>query len=263
MSSSPARKTALVTGASGGIGRALAELFAADGVDLAVVARNRHELEKLGNDWTARHAVRVYPIALDLVAPDAAQRVADVVRDRGLQLDFLVNNAGFGHFGEFRDMPLATAVEMIAVNVTALTVLTRLFLPDLVARRGRILNLASTASFQPGPLMAVYYATKAYVLSLSEALAEELRDSGVTVTALCPGPTATGFDARAAATESGLFKDRSLPTAEQVAAAGYRAMLAGRRVYIHGTRNWLMAQSVRLGPRALVTRFVKTLSMPR
>jgi short-subunit dehydrogenase len=174
----------------------------------------------------------------------------------------LVNNAGFGSFGLFQESDMETMVAMIRLNVEALTVLTRLFMPEILIQRGKILNVASTAAFQPGPWMAVYYATKAYVLSFSEALSAELEGTGVTVTALCPGPTLSGFQDRAAMQNSMLFKRKRLPTAETVAIAGYGAMQRGRRVYIHGFINWLMAQSIRLTPRTIVTKLVKQITRP-
>jgi short-subunit dehydrogenase len=178
-------------------------------------------------------------------------------------VDFLVNNAGFGFPGAFAETDLERELAMIQVNLTALTHLTKLFLRPMVERgRGRIMNVASTAAFQPGPLMAVYYATKAYVLSFSEALAEELSGTEVTVTALCPGPTATGFAAAADMANRRLFKVRTPMTSVEVARQGYRAMMRGKRVVITGTANKLLAQSVRISPRRLVTKIAKSLQEP-
>jgi short-subunit dehydrogenase len=172
-----------------------------------------------------------------------------------------VNNAGFGLAGEFAKMDLSAELEMIQVNVSALTHLTKLVLPPMVERkRGAILNVASTASFQPGPLMAVYYATKAYVLSFSEAIADELRDIGVTVTALCPGPTETGFASAANVEASRLFKMTRPARSSDVARAGYEAMKRGARVVVPGMKNKLLAQSVRISPRRLVTAIVRKLN---
>jgi len=173
-----------------------------------------------------------------------------------------VTNAGYGTFGEFKDSSLESALAMMQLNMNTVVVLTKLFLPDLIATRGRILNTASTAAFQPGPHMAVYYATKAFVLSFSEAIAAELEDAGVTVTALCPGPTASGFQDKADLHASALVKGKKLPSSAEVAAAGYRAMLRGQRVYIPGLMNWAMAQSVRFTPRNVVTALVKQLTRP-
>jgi short-subunit dehydrogenase len=186
----PSGKCALITGASSGIGRELATLFARDGYDLTLVARDRAMLARIGDELTRVHGVAVDVIAQDLSHPNAAAEVYRELKRRSIKIDVLVNNAGFGTYGPFVDSDAATESEMLQLNIVALTKLTRLFLEDMLAKReGRILNVASTAAFQPGPLMAVYYASKAYVLSFSEALANELRDSGVTVSTLCPGPT--------------------------------------------------------------------------
>jgi len=169
-------------------------------------------------------------------------------------VDILINNAGFGAFGEFADMPEEEILGQISLNITALTELTHLFLPPMIARRsGRIMNVASTAGFQPGPLMAVYYATKAYVISFSEAIANELRHSGVTVTCFCPGATHTGFARRAGTEKSRLFKQLGAMSAEKVARDGYRALMGGRTLAISGAHNWAIAQSTRFAPRKVVT----------
>lgn len=257
------RTTALVTGASGGIGKAIAECFARDGHDLILSARDDAALRTLAREWEARHRIRVQAIAADLSQADGAVRLADAIAATGTPIDYLVNNAGYGLFGEFRDLALADELAMMTLNMTAPTVLSKRFLADLIARRGRIMNVASTAAFQPGPYMAVYYATKAYVLSFSEALASELAGSGVSVTAFCPGPTRSGFQQRAAMQASGLVKGRRLPGAEQVGAQGYAAMMAGRRVFIPGLVNKAMAASVRVSPRKVVTAVVKAISAPR
>ena len=257
------RKTALVTGASGGIGKAIAERFARDGHDLVITARDLAVLEKIAADWKQHYGVEVTPFSADLAQPDGAQKLFDAVAAAGIAIDFLVNNAGYGLFGEFRDLRLEDELAMMTLNMTTPTVLTKRFLPQIIARRGRILNVASTAAFQPGPYMAVYYATKAYVLSLSEALASELIGTGVTVTALCPGPTQSGFQDKAAMQDSALVKGKRLPTSAAVGASGYRAMMAGKRVYIPGMMNKMMASSIRMTPRSLVTRIVKTLSAPK
>lgn len=256
------KQTALVTGASGGIGKAIADQFARDGVNLVVTARSAGALESLAAGW--RHqGVQVTVIASDLSAVDAAQRLHADVMARGIAIDFLVNNAGVGLFGEFRESDLAAELAMMRLNMLAPTELAKRFLPQLIERRGCILNVASTAAFQPGPYMAVYYATKAYLLSWSEALAEELVGTGVSVTALCPGPTASGFQDQAAMQASGLVKGKRMPSADSVGAAGYRAMRKHRRVYIPGALNWLLAQSVRFTPRRVVTAMVKAMSAPK
>jgi short-subunit dehydrogenase len=176
-------------------------------------------------------------------------------------VDILINNAGFGAFGEFANMSEEQILGQINLNIVALTRLTKLFLPPMLSRRtGRIMNVASTAGFQPGPLMAVYYATKAYVISFSEAIANELRDSGVTVTCFCPGATHTGFAKRAGNDKSRLFKQLGAMSAEKVARDGYRAVMAGRTLAISGWQNWLVAQSTRLGPRKMVTAVSRWIS---
>ncbi|HEY8021762.1 MAG TPA: SDR family oxidoreductase [Thermoanaerobaculia bacterium] len=252
------RQTALVTGASGGIGLALARRLAAGGFDLVLTARSGGRLEELARELEERHRSRVRVIARDLAAPEAPAAIADELAREGIDVDVLVNNAGYGTYGPFAETDLAAELGMLQLNVVALTHLTKLFLrPMLVRRRGRILNVASTAAFQPGPLMAVYYATKAYVLSFSEALAEELAGSGVTVTALCPGPTTSGFQERAAMEGSRLVAGRMMMTSEAVAEAGYRGLLAGRRIVIPGWKNRLLAQSVRLTPRRVTTFVVR------
>ena len=262
MNAKSSRKTALVTGASGGIGQVIAEQFAKDRIDLVIVARNAQQLEANAAQWRQQYGVRVTAIASDLSEVGAAKKLADEVIGQGIKVNYLVNNAGYGSYGIFAESNLNYEVAMMRLNMEALTVLTKLFLPDIIRRRGKILNLASTASFQPGPFMAVYYATKAYVLSFSEAIAAELENTGVTVTALCPGPTASGFQDKAALHESALVKGKRLPSAQEVGVAGYRAMQRGRRVYIPGVMNWLLAQSVRFTPRRLVTAVVKQMSKP-
>jgi short-subunit dehydrogenase len=243
--------TVLITGASGGIGYELAKLFARDHHNLVLVARSADKLAQLATELET-HGVTVKTIALDLAKPLAPKFLFDQVQDT--PIDILINNAGFGAFGEFARMPEEEILGQIHLNITALTQLTRLFLPPLLQRRtGRIMNVASTAAFQPGPRMAVYYATKAYVLSFSEAIANELRDSGVTVTCFCPGATHTGFAKRAGTENSRLFKQVGAMSAERVARDGYRAVMAGRTVAISGAHNWMVAQSVRFAPRQVVT----------
>lgn len=245
--------TALVTGASSGIGLELARLLAADGHDLVLVARSTAKLDALARELGAG---RVRTIGADLSRPDAVAAVHAQVPT----VDVLVNNAGVGDFGPFAEAEADKVLGMIQLNIASLTELTHRYLPGMVARgSGRVLNVASTAAFQPGPLMAVYYATKAYVLSFSEAVAEEVRGSGVTVTALCPGPTASGFQAGADMEASKLVKGRKLPTAAEVAAAGHKAMLAGDVVHVPGLRNKVLASSVRFTPRPVIRRLVHKL----
>jgi short-subunit dehydrogenase len=249
---------ALITGASGGIGEALARLIAADGASVVLVARRLDALSALANQLARAHGVQALALAQDLAEPGAADRLYEQIVARGLQVDVLVNNAGFATYGPFVETSAAEEEALLRVNVGALTTLTKHCLPGMVARRhGRVLNVASTAAFQPGPLMAVYYASKAYVLSFSEALAEEVGGSGVTVTCLCPGPTRTGFQERAQMQESKLFSTLSVMTAAEVARAGYDGMLAGRRIVIPGLGNKLGVQLLRLSPRAVAARVVR------
>jgi len=252
-----AQMTILITGASSGIGLELARICASHRHDVVLVARRRDALAALAQEVEAL-GVRAHVIPIDLSAPGAAASVAAQVSQLGLQIEGLVNNAGYGLFGPFVETSLDEELAMIQVNIVALTELTKRLLPAMVARRsGRIMNLASTAAFVPGPLMAVYYASKAYVLSFSEALAEELRDSGVTVTALCPGPTASGFQAAARNEESKLVAGRKLPTSREVAEAGYRAMMAGKQVEIPGLTNKVVAFIPRIFPRRAVPPVVR------
>ncbi len=255
------KETALITGASSGIGLDLARLFAKDGHDVVLVARSEGKLREIAAELERVFGVTAHVIVADLAQADAPRRV---VEQLPVAIDVLVNNAGLGVAGPFAERDLDKQLEMIAVNVAALTALTGLLLPPMIARRrGRVLNVASTAAFQPGPLMAVYYATKAYVLSFSEAIADELRDSGVTVTALCPGPTATGFAAAAEMTESRLFNVMKPSSSADVARAGYEGMKRGKRIVIPGVKNWMVAESVRFSPRRMVTTIARKLQESR
>ena len=239
--------TALVTGASSGIGLEIARILAMDH-DVTLAARSKEKLDALAAELKG---ARVFPV--DLADPNGPRTlVAELPA-----VDVLINNAGFGDFGPFATAAESRLDEMIELNVGALTRLARAYLPGMIERgSGRVMNVASTAAFQPGPLMAVYYATKAYVLSFSEALSEETRGSGVTVTALCPGPTASGFQAGAAMEDSRLVKGRKLPTAAEVAAYGVKAMQRGDVVAVPGFVNKAMAASVRFSPRPVIRRVV-------
>ncbi len=249
------RRTALVTGASGGIGLELARLLAADRIDLVITARSADKLEALASELRQRHAVDVQVIPSDLAKPGAATRIAAELNRREIHTDVLVNNAGFAQYGPFAESDLEQLMSMLQVNMAALTELTRQLLFPMVERRwGRVLNVASTAAFLPGPLMAAYYATKAYVLSLSIALNEEVRGTGVSVTALCPGSTESGFQARAAMEESQLVAGRKLSSASEVAQVGFAAMKAGTPIAVEGRRNRVVAFATRLGPRPLTAR---------
>lgn len=252
------RRTAVVTGGSGGIGLELAKVLARNGFDIALIARKRDTLEAAAGQLEGQYQVNVHVFAADLRSAEAPEAIFDFVRNENLPIEILVNNAGFGLGGEFAETDLDRELEMIQVNIAALTHLTKLFLPGMIKRKsGRILNLASTAAFQPGPLQAVYYASKAYVLSFSEALAEELRDSGVTVTALCPGPTRTDFASTAGVSNSRLFTIFGVADATDVAEYGFQAMMAGKRVAIPGFRNKLVAQANRFSPRTLTAKVAR------
>jgi uncharacterized protein len=255
-----ARQTALVTGASSGIGRDLAHQFAAGGYDLVVVARRAAALDELIAEVTRTHGVGASAIAADLATPSAPAEIQAQLDRAGTRIDVVVNNAGFGLGGPVAALPLDRQLEMIQVNVTALTALTRLFLPGMVERnQGGILNVGSTAGFQPGPLMAVYYATKAYVVSFTEALAEEVTGSDLRVSCLCPGPTVTEFAETAKMTNSNLFR-RETMTAADVARIGYEGWKKGRVVVIPGRSNRMGAAMVRIAPRSMVRRIVKRLN---
>jgi short-subunit dehydrogenase len=226
---------------------------------LVLVARSADKLRQLAAGLEKANGTRSLILAVDLSDPGAPAYVWDQTHRSEIQVDVLVNNAGFGQYGLFAENDLEQCLRQIQLNITTLTHLTRLYLPEMIQRQaGRILNVASTAAFQPGPLMAVYFASKAYVLHLSEALANELQRTGVTVTCLCPGATATEFHKRANATGMRLLKFGSMD-ASTVAEDGYRALLAGKPVVICGFKNWLLAQSVRFSPRRLVTAITRTI----
>ncbi|MDP4240892.1 MAG: SDR family oxidoreductase [Bacteroidota bacterium] len=251
-------KTALITGASGGLGKEFARIHASKGGNLVLVARSADKLEALKFELEKQYGVSAYVIGKDLSDQYAPKAVYDELKAKQIQVDYLINNAGFGDFGLFAETEWEKQLDMINVNVTCLTYMTRLFLPDMIKNKaGKILNIASTAAFQPGPTMSVYFATKAYVLSFSEAIANELKGTGVTVTALCPGATETGFKAAAALDNSNLFKGNQIATSKEVAEFGYPKMMEGKTVVIHGAMNNLMAQSVRFAPRNMVTAIAR------
>src|SRR6266480_482859 len=251
-------RTALITGASSGIGLELARLFAKDKYQLILVARNREKLQQLADELKQQNGVQSRIVEADLSNIAVTKNIFSSLKNEGIQIDFLVNNAGFGDFGFFVESDWNKTEQMINVNITALTYLTHLFLPPMVKRGyGRIMNLASTAAFQPGPTMSVYYATKAYVLHFSEAIGNELEGTGVKVTALCPGPTESGFQAAARLEESRMVKGRKLPSSKQVAEFGYKAMMKGKPVAIHGLFNYLLAQAPRFAPRSWVVKIAR------
>jgi short-subunit dehydrogenase len=247
------RRVAIVTGASDGIGAELARLMAKRGHDLALVARRRERLEALATEIAGTGRPLPLVIPLDLSEPSAPDALAHALREAGAEPAILVNNAGFGLQGQVAELDAAEQLRMVDVNIRALTALTLKFLPDLIANRGRLLNVASVAAFLPGPGMAIYYATKAYVLSFSEALSQELAAKGVSVTALCPGPVPTGFQA-AAGMSRDLTKAMSFAqtSPQAVAEAAYKGMMAGRRVVMPSFTDWVSASAAALTPRGLL-----------
>ena len=248
-------KTALITGASSGIGLELAKIHASKGGDLVVVARSEDKLQTLKNELENQYDIAVHVIAKDLSIPNAATEVFKETESIGIQVDYLINNAGFGLYGKFEDSEWEVENNMIQVNITALTQFTKLYLPGMIARKnGKIMNVASTAAFVPGPTMTVYCATKPYVLSFSEALNNEVNHQGISVTALCPGATASGFSKTAKADKSALFSKTKLANSEEVAQFGYAAMLKGKQVAIHGFTNQFLAFIVRFTPRSFVVK---------
>ena len=252
-----AARAALITGASGGIGLELARVFAAHGHPLVLVARSEAKLHAIAGDLTAEHGVEALPLAHDLSDPAAPAALAAELAQRSIRIGTLVNNAGFPTYGAFAEVDLEEQLAEIRLNIGALTALTGRFVrPMIAARSGRILNVASTAAFMPGPLMAVYYASKAYVLSFSEALREELKGSGVGVTALCPGPTASGFQARGKMEDSRLVQS-GLMDAATVAQAAYVGLQKNRAVVIPGMKNRVQAFAPRLLPRSLMPGIVR------
>jgi short-subunit dehydrogenase len=250
--------TALITGASNGIGLELAKVHASKGGDLVLVARNKSRLDELKTELESQYKVSVYTIGKDLSTINSAQEVYEETTKQNIQIDYLINNAGFGDFGMFVETEWNKELQMINLNITTLTQFTKLYLQDMVKRKsGKIMNVASTAAFQSGPTMAVYFATKAYVLSFSEAVNNEVSDKGLTITTLCPGATESGFQAAAAMEESNLVKGKKLPTSKEVADYGYASMMKGKTVAIHGLMNWIMANSVRFVPRAIVVKLTR------
>lgn len=247
-------ETVLITGASSGIGRELARLFAADGAELVLIARSEGRLHELADELAVEHGVTAQVVPADLSQPSGPDEIMAALAQRHIEVDVLVNSAGFGAHGPVAGLGAGRQLEMIEVNVAALTRLTALLLPGMLGRhRGAILNVASTAAFAPGPNQAVYCATKAYVLSFTEALAEEVRGSGVRVCCLAPGATDTGFAAQAGMGSTPLFR-WGVMDARRVARAGHNGLREGRTLVIPGLLNQAMAFSVRLSPRALVTK---------
>lgn len=250
-------KTALITGASSGIGLEFAKLLANEKYNLVLVARNESNLNLLKNELEKDYGIRVIIIPKDLSVINSVKEIYDELKEEGIIVDLLINNAGFGALGNFDEIDWETQRDMIKVNVMSLVYLTKLFVEDMKKRgNGGIVNVASTAAYQPGPRMAVYYATKSFVLNFTLAIAHELKKSGVKVTVLCPGPTSTDFQARAGMTGTNLMKYMNFHSAKFVAEYGYRAFLKGKAVAIPGTLNRFYIYMIRFIPRKLVSAII-------
>jgi short-subunit dehydrogenase len=258
MQEKPLRGQVLITGASGGIGEAFAELLASEGFGLVLVARNEGELNRVKGVISAKHEVPVYVLPLDLGLAASGELLQTALNENGLAPDILINNAGFGLAGNVVDLSREEQLRMIDLNIRALTDLSWRFLPGMIAKRaGGILNIASVAGFMPGPGMAVYFATKAFVLSFSDALGEEVRGTGVTVTSLCPGPVTTGFQRRAGMRTSRFSGPVKPWTATDVAAAGWAAFRKGERLAVPGWSNKLAVYGSGMTPRRLLLPLLK------
>jgi short-subunit dehydrogenase len=251
--------TVLITGASVGIGYELAKLFARDQYNLVLVARDQERLTAVANELSQQHGINARILPADFSVPNASEAIVRTLAQENVVVDVLVNNAGFGQRGSFHANPHGNELSMIQVNIAALVHLTKLILPGMVERKkGRIMNVASTAAFQPGPNMAVYYATKAFVLSFSEALNEELKGTGVSVTALCPGPTRTEFQERAGISNT-IMQGFAAMEAAPVASIGYRGMLRGKRVVIPGLLNRVGVFFAKILPNIVLVKIIKAL----
>ncbi|MEL7355362.1 MAG: SDR family oxidoreductase [Cyanobacteria bacterium J06560_6] len=260
-------QTALITGASRGIGLALAKVFARENHNLILVARSTDELKAAQQGLSEKHNVNVVVFSHDLINPEERQQLFEKVKQQNLTVDILVNNAGFGDYGEFASSDWEKLQGMLMLNVVALSHLTHLFLPGMISRgSGKILNLGSTAAFQPGPMMAAYFASKAYVLSFSEAIAAETEGTGVTVTVLCPGPTQSNFgkvsNMDKIAAVGSLSADK-FPTAKEVAEYGYQQLIQGEVVAVHGLLNKFLTFTPRITPRNVIRQGVKKFMTPK
>jgi uncharacterized protein len=252
-------KTALITGAANGIGYEFAQLFARDGYSLVLVDKNEQKLADVITEFKDKFNVLVTGVTKDLSLPTSPLEIYDQMQEASIKIDVLVNNAGFGKLGFFTDSNVTSDLEMLQVNLVCLTHLTKLFLPDMVKRgEGKILNVSSTAAFQPGPLMAIYFATKSYILSFSEAIANELEGTGVTVTVLCPGPTHSAFHQTTGMAEIQIAQGTKMMDAATVAKIGYHGLMANKTVVIPGVKNQILAKIVSFIPRSLVTKFVRS-----
>lgn len=258
------KKVALITGASSGIGREFARIHASRGGNLVIIARSEDKLRELKEELEKKYQVNVKIIVKDLTSPQASQEIYNEVKEAGIKIDYLINNAGFGGRGFFHERPMELDLQMIQVNIVALTTLTRLFLPDFVQRNeGKILNVSSTAALMPGPLQAVYYATKAYVAFFSNAIAEELRDTNITVTNLMPGATDTGFAKTSDMNNTGVFAKPVSP--ETVAKEGYEGMLKGKLDVISGLSmsQRLMMATIPFAPKKMLLKQVYDLQVKK
>jgi len=249
-------RTVLITGASSGIGLELARLFAHDGYRLVLVARSRGALRAAADELHSRFGVEIRVVPKDLSHPAAPVELYQELQEAGVGVDVLVNNAGFGGSGPFVQTDWNVEAEMIQVNVVAVAHLTKLFLPQILARKGKLLNVGSVAGFLPGPYTAIYYASKAFILSFTEAMAEELRGTGATVTCFCPGPVATNFQKRAHTGGSSRANQRLVMDVREVALSGYEGMKQGKRMVMPGWKNRLMTTALRLVPRETVAKIV-------
>lgn len=255
---------ALITGASSGIGYEFAKIFAREHYNLILSARSEDKLLQLKKEILEKYNVDIIIIPKDLSNPNEADELYWEIKKKNLSVDILINNAGFGTYGKFTQANLTKEIEMINLNIVSLVKLTYLFLQEMKLNgKGNIINVASTAAFQPGPLMSVYYATKSFVLSFSEAIANELKGSGIKVTALCPGPTESGFQAAAKITQSKLVKGRRLPSSKEVAEYGFDVMRSGKIVAVHGVINRIMTKLVKFLPRKLIVSIVRFIQEER
>ena len=240
------------------MGVEFARIHASKGDNLVLVARSTDKMNVLKAELIKEFGISVLVIGKNLTSQTAVREIFDALKAKKIKIDYLINNAGFGDFSSFAQCDWDKQSDMINLNVMALTYLTRLFLPEMIKNKyGKIMNVASTAAFQPGPTMSVYFATKAFVLSFTEAIANELKGTGVTATALCPGATNTGFKENASLDNSNLFKGNQIATSKEVAEFGYKAMMKGKTVVIHGLMNRIMAASVRFAPRKVVAAIAK------
>ncbi len=252
-------KTALITGASGGIGKAFAQIFAKNRYNLVLVARSEEKLNRIAKELENQYKIKAIILVKDLSKPDTASKIYANIKERGIIIDTLINNAGFGDFGAFADEDLKKVTEMIHLNITTLTEMTSLFIKDMKARNsGKILNIASTAAFQPLPRFAVYAATKAYVLHFTEALHYELKDTNIKISALCPGPTSTGFAKRANADKLNFFKNSI--DSKIVAQIGYKGLMKNKMTIIPKLKNKLMSLSRTIPSRNLLVKMVGEIS---